>query len=262
MTTQQSKTGTREWSDVSVNCCKGCSNSCTYCYAREMALRFKRIPTGQAWETEQINPKALTKKHRKYDGVVMFPTTHDITMGNLSACIDVLYNLLDAGNKVLIVSKPKSQCIQSLCSVLDIFKDQIEFRFSIGGTSHDLDFWEPNAPSFRERLHCLSVVTNFSFKVSISCEPLLSPWGFDVLLASFGELPETIWIGCANFLKQRCKWKLPPDHPKIIELLEWQTPEKIMEIHGKLKDNPRIRWKDSYREVIEKEGGRDETARN
>ena len=33
--------GTKEWAPYNFNFMNGCSNDCSYCYAKEMAVRFK-----------------------------------------------------------------------------------------------------------------------------------------------------------------------------------------------------------------------------
>ena len=82
-------TGTREWAAHNVNCCLGCSHGCLYCYARAAAVRFCLLKPAD-WTTERIRVAAVRKRYGLYDGTVMFPTTHDITPGNLSACLTVL----------------------------------------------------------------------------------------------------------------------------------------------------------------------------
>ena len=76
--------GTQEWSVKTVNCCTGCSHDCLYCYAKEMATRFMQVTTAE-WPLERIRTKDVNKRHKKYDGQVMFPSSHDITPSNLSA---------------------------------------------------------------------------------------------------------------------------------------------------------------------------------
>jgi DNA repair photolyase len=147
--------GTQEWSVKTVNCCTGCSHDCLYCYAKGMAIRFKQVTAGQ-WLLEQVRPKDVSKQHKKYDGQVMFPSSHDITPGNIDACIEVLRNLIDVGNQVLVVSKPHLDCIEKICCEFEEYRDQILFRFSIGACDNNvLSYWEPNAPSYEERFAAL-----------------------------------------------------------------------------------------------------------
>ena len=80
--------GTQEWSVKTVNCCTGCSHDCRYCYAKGMALRFNQITEGE-WPLERIREKDVIKRQKKYNGQVMFPSSHDITPNNLKACLTV-----------------------------------------------------------------------------------------------------------------------------------------------------------------------------
>jgi len=96
-----------------------------------MAIRFKQV-TPEQWHLERIRPVDVSKRHKNYDGQVMFPSSHDITSNNIDACLEVLKNLLDVGNQVLVVSKPHLECIKRICDEFEQFKDQILFRFSIG----------------------------------------------------------------------------------------------------------------------------------
>lgn len=180
----QCKTGTREWSDHSANCCLGCWHGCLYCYARADALRWKRIATPAEWTRERHLP--LPKKPKKHAGAItMFPTTHDITPANLDHCLCLLRMLLQAGNQVLIVSKPHVYCMAEICNLLrsvPIRHDQVEFRFSIGAVDDDvLSFWEPAAPRLNERLDALRLVWSLGYRTSVSCEPLLTPAAGDAV---------------------------------------------------------------------------------
>ena len=106
--------GTNEWAVKTVNCCTGCSNNCRYCYARGIGLRFKRT-TYEDWENCQTRQKDVDKRYPKYNGRVMFPSSHDITPNNFQACYKVLGKLLEAGNEVLVVSKPYVESIRTIC---------------------------------------------------------------------------------------------------------------------------------------------------
>ena len=59
--------GTQEWSVKTVNCCTGCSHDCLYCYAKEMATRFKQVQPGQ-WSLERVRPNDVYKRYKKYPG--------------------------------------------------------------------------------------------------------------------------------------------------------------------------------------------------
>jgi DNA repair photolyase len=66
--------GTKEWASYNVNCIKGCSNNCRYCYAKMMAKRFGRC-TNESWKEMEINFRMLDCNYKKYNGRVMFPST-------------------------------------------------------------------------------------------------------------------------------------------------------------------------------------------
>ena len=161
-------TGTQEWSVKSINCCSGCSHDCRYCYAKGMAIKFKQVTESQ-WPLERIRPEDVTKRQRKYDGQVMFPSSHDITPNNLNACSTVLGNLLDAGNRVLVVSKPHLECIRAICEQFEAIKEQILFRFTIGACDDRiLSYWEPNAPAYDERK--ASLISAYEVRISNFCQ--------------------------------------------------------------------------------------------
>lgn len=96
-------TGVAEWAPKSVNCVTGCSHNCRYCYAAFDACdRYHRVKRDE-WEFPRVRDHDVRKRHGKYDGTVMFPSTHDITPEVLEPCLLVLGNLLSAGNHVLKV---------------------------------------------------------------------------------------------------------------------------------------------------------------
>ena len=243
--------GTKEWASHNVNCYSGCSNNCTYCYARYNAVRFKRM-TAEQWPNEKLREEEIWKPRRLLNGVVMFPTTHDITPTNLWQCRIVLNHLLRAGNKVLIVSKPHFACVRELCKDLVQYRKEILFRFTINATDPELlKFWEPGAPWFLERLASLHHAHETGYQTSVSAEPLLEPWNVQLLVDRVRDyVTHSIWIGKANQLRQRTAWKLLGDHPEIVRLLSWQTKEKILEIYEMFRNDWLIKWKDSYKKVI------------
>ena len=61
------KTGTREWSDYSVNCIYGCGHDVGTANAKSMAARFHRIRP-ENWKHERIKPSAIGMRFRKKRG--------------------------------------------------------------------------------------------------------------------------------------------------------------------------------------------------
>lgn len=243
-------TGTREWSDTSYNIGTGCSHGCLYCYARQHALRFRLISRSEDWTTEHCHANKIVKRFGKRRGVIMYPTTHDITPGPyLEGSLIVLRSMLEAGNQVLVVTKPHLMCIKRICEELGEFDARLMFRFTIGsGDDGDLRFWEPGAPTYAERFESLHHASACGFRTSVSMEPLLC----SVDKAAFyvdGLSPlvsDTIWIGLMNKPRERTAWanRLPELDEKIRRMEQSRTLDSIM-LYNTLKGNPKVRWKDS-----------------
>jgi DNA repair photolyase len=249
------KTGTREWSEHSVNWQLGCSNGCLYCYARQQALRFKRIKTPEEWTRERPLKARMPDYSRKiYSGVVMCPTQHDITPANLPSSIEILTRLASNGNKLLIVSKPRMECIEPMLHDLKPWRDNVEFRFSIGCLDESLAaIWEPGAPRIFERMQCLKLARLGGFTVSASCEPLLEPWKAPELVDEVRYYGAgDIWLGCLNRLRSRVGWAEGDDAVAhaAVQVALWQRPQKVREVFDSVKDVPGIRFKDSYRRIL------------
>ena len=202
---QRLGTGTKEWADTNFNITNGCRNACLYCYAAEMADRFKR-KTRAEWLHEELTTHAFIATYPKKNGVVMFPTAHDITPFNLHTYVRVAKLMLAAGNQLLIVSKPQLVCVKVLITELAPWKDQILFRFTIGSLDAETTyFWEPGASSPQERLTCLQAAYEADFKTSVSIEPMLQGAHEAVLVVDAVRVfvTETIWIGKMNQAKRR-----------------------------------------------------------
>jgi len=241
--------GTKEWATDSVNVATGCSHGCLYCYARDMAVRYGRS-THETWTRESLRP--VPSRFRKYGGTVMLPTTHDITSVTCASVVAAALGLLKAGNKILLVSKPHSEIISYVCSALNKWKDQVLFRFSIGAVDDRiLGFWEPNAPSFSERLLSLVLAHERGYQTSVSAEPLLdSSRVCDLVSAVEPYVTDSIWIGKANMLRRRARWAVDPTSPELKRVEGGQTDVAIKAVYQSLRNNPLIRWKESYKAVL------------
>ena len=254
----KSVTGTREWAETTVNCMTGCEHGCRYCYARDQALRFRRIATAEEWNTPVLREHEVAKARRKVAGRIMFPSTHDIITKYVLECRQLLTNLLAAGNDVLIVTKPHWICVKLLCENLSRWKRQILWRFTIGAMDDKiLRYWEPGAPSFQERLDSLQWAHEQNYATSVSCEPCLDSANVVKLFRMCEPyITDTFWIGKANKLAKRC---VPGTDPaKIARVEAGQTNDKVWAIYKALKDEPKIRWKDSYKKVLGLSVGRPE----
>lgn len=237
--------GTKEWADRNFNCIKGCSNNCRYCYAKMMAKRFGRC-TEETWRKMEVNSNVLNKTFRKYSGRVMFPSTHDITEVPevKEACLIVIKKLLEAGNELLITTKPRLPITRDIINRFHSFKLQMQFRFTITSLdNHLLSFWEPNAPAFEERLKSLKYAYREGFKTSVSVEPFLdyNPKTLIGILSPY--VTESIWLGPMNYIPKN--GIANEDRQYYTEIRKSYEIYHLKEIFEDLRDYPGIRFKDS-----------------
>jgi DNA repair photolyase len=245
--------GTQEWAAYNVNIQDGCEHDCLYCYAKAMAIRFKRA-TPTSWKQPKIRPRDLARTFTKRTGRIMFPTAHDITDRNLDACLEVLTRMLAAGNEVLIVSKPRLTCVYYLCNELNPFRDQILFRFSIGSTDNNvLSYWEPGASSYNERFASLQLAFALKYQTSVSGEPMLDGTP-DVLVADVRPyVTDSVWLGKINRLRQILPINCPRNQDVVRSgdvLTESQSDKNIRSLYNRLRKDPLIKWKDSIKSVL------------
>lgn len=257
MKTRKSRrlSGTKEWAERNINIQRGCEHGCRYCYARYDAVnRFKKC-SAEAWAEPVIDEKKVDADYRFFSGRIMFPSAHDITPRNLSQCLVVIRKLLDAGNQLLIVSKPHWSCITLMCETLKEYRRQITFRFTIGSAKDDvLHFWEPNAPNFEERISCLQYAFEKGYSTSVSCEPFLDPFPHYVYDACRQWLTDSFWLGLLRRFEQRVDIDGVAGEKLerfVVPLKNAQSDQCIRMYYDLFKNKPYIKFKDSIREVIE-----------
>ena len=246
-------TGTKEWAQKTANCLKGCSHDCKYCYAKSMAIRFGR-KRPDTWHIEDPKPVRIGKACTGRPTRVMFPSTHDITPSSLPVCLNALNQLLEHGHTVLVVSKPHVDCIVAVCREFGDYRGQILFRFTVGSSNDaTLKFWEPNAPSFMQRLDSLCFAHEQGFQTSVSCEPMLDSSIETVVDAVSPYVTDAIWIGKANQLRQRLRINGAADQETMRRaeaLIASQSDELILELFERLRGNKLVKWKDSIKKVV------------
>ncbi|MDD2296734.1 MAG: radical SAM protein [Sphaerochaetaceae bacterium] len=243
--------GTKEWAPHNFNFMNGCSNDCVYCYAKDMAIRFKR-KTSDTWR-EELPVSLENKSFNKKNGAVMIPSSHDITPGNIKIALYVMEKLIKSGNELLLVTKPHLSCVKHIVDKFETSKGQIKFRFTIGSAdSQILKLWEPGAPSFQERFSSLTYAFERGYSTSISCEPLLDNH-FDLLYEKVVPfITGSIWVGKINMAVKRVRTNTGGAFPqaKVTALLETQTDEKIIDLFNRYKKNAMIEWKESIKKVV------------
>lgn len=245
--------GTQEWAGRNLSFQKGCEHMCLYCWARTNKGRFSKTYPND-WDKPVLRNEIIEKDYRKIDGRYMFPSTHDIVPANLEIYIKMLKKLVEAGNEVLIVSKPHFTCIKAICDNFKDYKKQIMFRFTIGSANiQTLKFWEPKAPSFAERMKALRYAYRQGFQTSISAEPMLDT-NMDALIRAVKPyLTDTIWLGRINNIKLALSLNVPGNKEafkKAEALLEKQSDEWILQLYKSYRKDRKISWKDSVKMVV------------
>ncbi len=244
---QKIPTGTKEWASSNVNLFYGCAHNCRYCYAKKMAIRFKR-KTGSNWKQMKLNKKKLLQNYRKRDGRVMFPSSHDIIPEFKEECFLILRKLLESGNSVLITTKPHFNIIKELCLKFLEFQDLIQFRFTITSDNNKLlKFWEESAPSFEERLESLKFTFSLNYKTSVSIEPFLDKSPVSLIQKIYPYVSETIWIGKMNYINRNGFYSNEKKYYDTIR--KNYTIKNIQRMIYELKDNYKIRYKDSIKRM-------------
>jgi DNA repair photolyase len=249
----KTKSGTKEWAPFNENIINGCSHDCKYCYARGMKIRFNQLG-GREWTEEQLRVDPETAKILKRSGRIMYPTAHDITPQHLEEHVIFIRRQMEAGNSLLIVSKPHVDCVRRLCQEFADNKDRITFRFTIGSIDNDvLRFWEPGAPLFEERLESLQLAYDQGFRTSISAEPMLEG-NVDALIDAVSPfVTDTIWLGKINRLKSYLAhngFTTPEILARAEALMQSQNDEAIRELYDRHKNNPKMRFKESIKKVV------------
>lgn len=245
--------GTREWAIINCNFINGCSHDCKYCYAKAMAVQYKR-KTRDNWKQEEVRIDKLDPTMKPKGKYTMFPSSHDISPENIHHALTVLDVLLNKGHQVMIVTKPHLEVVEAICNQFGDYKDRILFRFTIGSVDSEiLKFWEPNAPSFEERLASLEHAYSMGFKTSVSCEPALDTNTIELAETVMPYVNDAVWMGKANRLKSIIKLNCGDDlvtQKAAEQLAKSQTDEWTWGLYQHFKDNPQIKWKDSMKKVL------------
>lgn len=254
---KQTISGTREWAASSVNVMLGCRHDCRYCYARSSAVRSNRCDVAD-WPNEVAQASLIGKDYGKRQGTVMFPTTHDITLGNAEHTLPVLDRLLAAGNKVLIVSKPSPEIVAEMCKRFDGYKERILFRFTLGSISDPvLRLWEPGAPCAAGRVAALRHAYEAGFATSVSMEPMLDTDEDEIVACYEAVAPfvtDYVWLGKMNKAMERLQRNGFGNDTIIMEaavmLVDSQCNSRIHSLYARLRDRPHVKWKESIKEVV------------
>ena len=235
-----------------INCSVGCPHDCKYCYARSAALKKGVISSTAEWPRIRTTEEQVRVTWPRYSGQVMFPAAHDIVAENLHDSLQVISGLLEAGNRVLIVSKPSVPCIRRICNEFYQQREHLLFRFTITGRDSTIvSFWEPGAPAYRERLESLQLAFTSGFETSVSIEPILDMADIEGLIAEIEPyVTHSIWLGKMNRIEERVSVASKAMELEVKRIRSEQSDEHIEALYHRLQDNPLLRWKESIKQVV------------
>jgi len=162
----------------------------------------------------------------------------------LESCMIVLDKLLKAGNEVLVTTKPDIEVVSRIINQFEEYKNQIEFRFTITSKNDDLlSFWEPGAPHYLNRKEALVLAYKEGFETSVSIEPFLDNTPYELINELSDYVTNMIWVGPMNYIGKI--EVAPEDQHYFSQLRKSVEPENLRAIHDNLKNNPKIKFKDS-----------------
>lgn len=246
------KRGTRELSDVSINTLLGCTNNCKYCYAAHNAAEKGIIRSRDNWQREWMKKKQPDLNYR-YEGVVMYPTGHDITSKNLVTHVNTVQALLEAGNELLVCSKADFACMRQVAEVCQEYRDKVVFMITITTLDEATSlFWEPNAPLPFERIATLEQLHHLGFRTSVLVEPLLQGPGSAIAIYDrvADYVSEGIWFGTMVLPEKRVDCTKPENKEAVDLIKRYQSKSNMRLLYAMMKDLPKVNFKKSIQSLV------------
>lgn len=120
-----------------------------------------------------------------------------------------------------------------------------------------LAFWEPNAPSFDDRMNSLMIASLKEFKTSVSIEPYLDLDPTNIILKVAPYCSRSIWLGIMNYIKVNgITEEEKPYYDYQRKISSWSHVQKIVEKIKLLPEDvkSKIRIKDSIVKMYKKHG--------
>ena len=89
------------------------------------------------------------------------------------------------------------------------------------------------------------------YQTSVSIEPMLDSSHIEVLVGLLEPyVTDTIWIGKMNQISRRVPVENETDRLMVRAIIQGQSDRRISEIYQVLKDNPKVRWKESFKKIL------------
>lgn len=248
-----------QWSSYSYNFIaskKTCRNDCFYCYMKPMRSRMKKtmddIEDLFVCNKEKVD-KGWRESNDETKRVYMFPSSHDIFPENVDDYITIAKKMLEAGNKIICVTKPRIKCIKTICEELSDYKETFMFRFTITTSNNaTIKLMEGNSTMFEERLECLKYAYQCGYDTSISMEPLLED-PTNVIQQCADYVTKSIWIGTMSSMDVLRKNQPEEIQKEFDRLDKLYSKKSLTDMVKKFRDNKKVYWKTSVMRICTEE---------
>lgn len=211
----------KEYAEWALNVYKGCAHGCVYCYAAGMAARFgqatrqgfhENITVKKTFSLEQLQREAKRLAPKINSRVLLSFSTDpyqpiESTLHLTRKCIEILHA---EGIYVQILTKDPLRA----CRDLDIIthKDALATTLTLYRTRGrcQTDFWEPNAPTYENRVAGLIAAEEVGVPVWVSLEPVIYPSDSLKIVEQTSYFVSHYKIGTLNYFANKS-----PHNPRI-----------------------------------------------
>lgn len=256
--------GTHEWCNVTFNSSKSCEGGCLFCYAWIDAIfrgregkddyGIKMLEKDEWWQV-------WADREEKF--IIMYPSIHDTNTKNMAQVFFNISLMMLAKNVyVLFVTKPNYTVMKLFAKLLYQYRDRIFFRLTMTTNDEEqLKFWEPNAPSFNDRLKSIKLLCKRGFQTSVSCEPMMPPMMVGNYVESMIAYVDSIlpyvqhefWLGMMNHVPVERYHNAPLTEEmrqKFASVTQYYTEANIVALVRHYHQHPKIQWKESVKRYM------------
>lgn len=241
-----------EYVDWNINPFVGCAHACSYCYARLIDLRFKKVASRAEWHRPKLVENYMDLIEKKIhlvgnDEEIFISTMTDVVSSdihNQKVLRNIVIRLQDANLKYRILTKSPN-------IVKD--KEYLHYKKGLVGLSITTDInnrtgikkWEPRTKSIFKRFEAIETLSKEkTIPIWISAEPFLPGTNFknyirDIELFSKESLMEIVF-GKMNYVKN------------IDDLFDWKNAVYYFEKFKQENPNIKVHYKSQFSDFLEK----------
>lgn len=224
-----------------------CSNDCVYCGSAVKAVERGFVRDRARWANDFLL-KQVPAFNKKYDCVVRYPTNHDVTLKYLDRHCKAIQEILEAGNDLVINTKPRLRCMEAVAKVCADHKVNVIFNLSITSLDETQSiFWEKNAPLPTERIAAMKFLSERGFRIGVSVEPLLQGSGsaMEIYNAVFPYVTESICFGTMSMVAERVDTTSPGYIEALTNIKRYQSEDNLRFLYNSMKNLPKVTFKNT-----------------